>query len=156
MLNLFKIKYPHLKKATWDPISLQAKTERCLWSFSVQNKTLQLLISPPQPHDVTTKGVKLSNVHNCILRAIASCKRPTVWLYEGQQTFPHNKEFLYESIIMLQNITLTLSQLTLSAHYKPNSVHLTRQNLAPPPPSRKIYTEPQCNQLQNYYQYKES
>ena len=79
--------------------------------------------------------------------AIASYKRPTVWLYEGQQTFPHNKEFLYNSIITLQNMTDTLT--ALSARYKPNSARLTRQNLAPPPLSRKIYTEPQRNQLQN-------
>lgn len=53
--------------------------------------------------------------------AIASYKGPTEWLYEGQQKFPHNKEFLYESVITLQNIRLTLLQLTLSERYKPNS-----------------------------------
>lgn len=75
-----------------------------------------------------------------------------MWLHEGQQTLPQNEEFLYESVITLQNVGLTLSQVTLAVSYKPNSVHLTRQNLVPPLP-RKIYTEPQCNQLQNYYQY---
>lgn len=40
--------------------------------------------------------------------AIASYKGPTEWLYAGQHKFPHNKEFLYESVTTLQNIRLSL------------------------------------------------